>query len=81
MAPSVWPVWTPGACWQDLCRGPQDIDLYQIYKLWAWTSMARTLMAHSHCLARTIIMVPKGHFKHNPSLPLARTIFHGPKPV
>ena len=47
--------------------------------------MARTLMAHSPGLARTIIMVPTGHFKlFHPGwleLPLARTIFHGPKPV
>ena len=40
--------------------------------------MVRTLMAHSPWLARTIIMVPKGHFVHNPSLPLARTIFQVP---
>ena len=33
--------------WQDLCKGPLDIALYQIYKLWAEPSMARTLMAHS----------------------------------
>ena len=49
------------------------------------TSMAQTLEAHSPGLARTIIMVPKGHFMHKPHLwlepPLARTIFHGPKPV
>ena len=31
------------------------------------TSMARTPMAHSPGLARTMIMVPTGHFKHNPS--------------
>ena len=31
MAPRVWPVWTPWACWQDLCRGPPDIALYQKY--------------------------------------------------
>ena len=47
--------------------------------------MARTLMAYSPGLARTMIMVPTGHFKHNPpwmaGLPLARTNFHGPKPV
>ena len=30
------------------------------------TSMARTLMAHSPGLARTINMVPTGHFRHNP---------------
>ena len=30
------------------------------------TSMAQTLMAHSPWLARTMIMVPTGHFKHNP---------------
>ena len=41
--------------------------------------MVRTLMAHSPGLAKTIIMVPTGHSMHNP--PLARTIFHGPKPV
>ena len=46
-------------------------------------------MAHSSWLARTILMVPTGHFMYNPpwmaswlELPLARTsIFHGPKPV
>ena len=48
--------------------------------------MARTLMAHSPRLARTTIMVPTGHLMHNPpclwlELPLARTIFHGPKHV
>ena len=43
--------------------------------------MAQTLMAHSPCLAKAFIMDPKGHFMHNPSIPLARTIFHGPKPV
>ena len=69
MTPRVWTVWTPGHGWQDLCRGPLDIALYQIYKLWASTSMGPTLMAHSPWLARTIIMVPKGHFMHNPSLP------------
>ena len=30
------------------------------------TSMARTLMAHSPGLTRTMIMVPTEHFKHNP---------------
>ena len=40
--------------------------------------MAQNLMAHSPWLARTIIMVPKGHLMHNP---WARTIFHGPKSV
>ena len=30
------------------------------------TSMARTLMAQSSGLARTITMVPTGHFMHNP---------------
>ena len=42
-------------------------------------SMAGTLMAHSPGLARTIIL-----FISHPGwleLPLARTIFHGPKPV
>ena len=49
--------------------------------------MAQTLMAHSPGLARTIIMVRTGHFRHSPSriggttLPLSRTNFHGPKPV
>ena len=47
--------------------------------------MAQTLMAHSPWLARTIIMAPTGHFMHDPPwvavLPLARAIFHGPKPV
>ena len=42
--------------------------------------MARTLMFHSPGLARTIIMVPTGHSMHNPPW-MARTIFHGPKPV
>ena len=42
--------------------------------------MARTLMVHLPGLARTIIMVPVGHFMQN--LPwMAGTIFHGPKPV
>ena len=47
--------------------------------------MAQTLMAHSPGLARTIIMVPKGLFciSHHGwlELPMARAIFHGPKPV
>ena len=47
--------------------------------------MARTLMAHSHGLARTVIMVPRDNLcQIHPGwleLPLARTIFHGPKPV
>ena len=48
--------------------------------------MTRTLMAHSLGLTRTIIMVPTGHLMHNSpggwlELRLARTIFHGPKPV
>ena len=44
-------------------------------------------MAHSPWLARTIIMVPTGHFMHNPpsmagtTLPLTSTNFYGPKPV
>ena len=42
--------------------------------------MAQTLMAHSPGLARTIIMVPTGHFLHNHPW-MARTIIHGPKPV
>ena len=29
--------WPQGHGWQDLCRVPLDIALYQIYKLWAWT--------------------------------------------
>ena len=35
-------------------------------KIWNYrrTSMARTLMAHSPCLARTITIVPTGHFMH-----------------
>ena len=50
------------------------------------TSMAQTLMAHSSGLARTIIRIPAVNFMHDPpwnwlELPLARTIFHGPKPV
>ena len=50
------------------------------------TLMAGTLMAHSPWLARTIIMVPTIvilciiHPRWL-ELPLARTIFHGPKPV
>ena len=48
-------------------------------------SMARTLMAHSPGLARTIIMVPTCHFRHIlpgwVELPLARTKLHSPKPV
>ena len=35
--------------------------------MYSKTSMARTVMAHSPGLARTIIMVPTGHFIHNPS--------------
>ena len=35
MTPRVWTILTPGAIWQDLCRGPLNIALYQIYKLWA----------------------------------------------
>ena len=34
--------------------------------------MARTLMAHSPGLAKTIITVPTGHFMHNPPW-MART--------
>ena len=29
----------------------------------------------------TLAGIPKGNFMHNPSLPLARTIILGPKPV
>ena len=47
--------------------------------------MARTLMTDSPQLANTIIMVPTGILcVFNPGwleLPLANTIFHGPKPV
>ena len=47
--------------------------------------MAQTLMAHSPGLARTITMVPTGHLRQNllriGGTTLARTIFHGPKPV
>ena len=47
--------------------------------------MAQTLMAQSPWPARTMIMVPTGHFKIiHPGwleLSLARTNFHGPKPV
>ena len=46
--------------------------------------MAQTLMAHSPGLARTIIMMVRtGHFIHPGwlELPLAITIFHGPKAV
>ena len=47
--------------------------------------MAQTLIAHSHGLARTIIMVPTGILgiihPRWVELPLARTNFHGPKPV
>ena len=42
---------------------------------------AELLMANSPWLARTINMVPKGQFMHNPPLPLARNIFQGRKPV
>ena len=35
------------------------------FKMYSKTSMARTLMAHSPGLARTIVMVPTGHFMHN----------------
>ena len=39
------------------------------------TSMAGTLMAHSSpWLARTIIMVPTGHFMHNPPLMAGTTL-------
>ena len=44
-----------------------DLDLLCFQsKIFSRTSLARTLMAHSHGLARTIVMVPKGHFVHNP---------------
>ena len=63
---------------------PFILTLYrdEIYSL---TSMARTLMTHSPEVARTIIMVPTCHFRHNHlgwvKLPLARTNLYGPKPV
>ena len=34
--------------------------------MYSETSMARTQMVHSPGLARTIVMVPIGHFMHNP---------------
>ena len=37
------------------------------FQMYSRTSMARTLMADSPWLARTIIMVPTNHFMHNPS--------------
>ena len=49
------------------------------------TSLTQTLMAHSPGLARTIIMVPLGHFMHNPSwmagATLSKNNFYGSKPV
>ena len=38
------------------------------------TSIARTLIARSPWLARTIIMVPKGHFMHNLSWKAGTTL-------
>ena len=35
------------------------------FSIYSRTSMAQTLMAHSPGLARTIIMVPTGHFMQN----------------
>ena len=53
--------------------------------MYSRTSMARSLMGHSPGLARTVFMVSTGHFMANPpgwlELSLARTFFHGPKPV
>ena len=46
------------------------------------TSKARTLMAHSPGLARTIIMIPTCHFMHNSPWIAGTTLdtyFHGPK--
>ena len=40
--------------------------------------MARTLMAHSPGLTRTIIMVHSGHLKHNPPWIDGTTIFMVP---
>ena len=64
----------------------QFVGLAQVVRpSYSITSMAHSLIAHSPGLARTIIMVPTGHFMHNPpwmaGFSLARTIFHGPKPV
>ena len=38
------------------------------------TSMTQTLMAHLPGLARTIIMVPTGHFMHNLRTSMTRTL-------
>ena len=40
--------------------------MFQLKNKYSRTSIARTLMAHSPDLARTISMVPTGHFRHNP---------------
>ena len=80
-----------------LFNWPAGLYLLSMYLQVGWktvnwiycrTPMARTLMALSPWLARTIIVVPKVNFMHNPvfhpgwlELPLARTIFHCSKPV
>ena len=47
--------------------------------------MVQTLIAHLPGLTRTNIMVPTGHFKHNPPWMAGTTLgynyFDGPKPV
>ena len=64
---------------------PSNFELCAIKDWYSRTSMAGTLMAHSPGLSRTVIMLPIGHLcQIHPGwleLPLARTIFHGPKPV
>ena len=44
----------------------QNISWNKEVTSYSRTSMARTLMAHLPRLARTDIMVPTGHFMHNP---------------
>ena len=47
---------------------PSDLSWPKLVVMYKRTSMVRTLMACSPGLARTIIMVPTGHFRHNPPL-------------
>ena len=47
---------------QSVCLVVNPVTVYKYSR----TSMARTLMAHSLWLARTITVVPTGHFRHNP---------------
>ena len=57
----------------------------QIISRYSRISMARSMKAHSPGLARTIIMVPTGHFMHNPpciaGTSLGQNYFSWSKPV